>query len=203
MKTAWFNDSSLPAAMVESGFKPLRQSDHFKAIDDCFEMTSGKSLLDLGCGIAEVGSTFVDYSYTGADLPHIIEKGARKKNPNLNFFHFDACEDDYAFIANYDIVLMNSFISEIPNWYKVLSRVLVNAESFVIIHRQEVTEQISFLQQYTTYANLKTTKSVINYNQLTTLFERSGYEIKLELNSFSYDNNQKTFLLKKIEEQDG
>ena len=66
-----------------------------------------------------------------------------------------------------------------------------------------MTEQISFLQQYTTYANLKTTKSVINYNQLTTLFERSGYEIKLELNSFSYDNNQKTFLLKKIEEQDG
>ena len=45
-----------------------------------------------------------------------------------------------------------------------------------------------------------TIKTVINYDDLIMLFERSGYEIKLEVNSFSYDNDQKTFLLRKIEE---
>ena len=69
MKTAWFNKSILPNAMINSGFKPLHQSDHFDALDKCFKMTEGDSLLDLGCGIAEAGSTFTDYSYTGADLP--------------------------------------------------------------------------------------------------------------------------------------
>ena len=202
MKTAWFNKSILPDAMVNSGFKPLHQSDHFEALDECFKMAEGNSLLDLGCGIAEAGSTFTDYSYTGADLPHIIENAARKKNPDLNFIYFEAGEDNYDFVGEYDIVLMNSFISEVPDWYRILSHVLSNAKKYIIIHRQEVTSEPSFLQEYRTYANLTTVKTVINYDDLIMLFERSGYQIELEVNSFPSDNVQKTFLLKKIEESE-
>ena len=165
-------------------------------------MAEGNSLLDLGCGIAEAGSTFTDYSYTGADLPHIIENAARKKNPDLNFIYFEAGEDNYDFVGEYDIVLMNSFISEVPDWYRILSHVLSNAKKYIIIHRQEVTSEPSFLQEYKTYANLTTVKTVINYDDLIVLFERSGYQIELEVNSFPSDNVQKTFLLKKIEESE-
>jgi|TARA_R110000868_G_scaffold81407_3_gene230385 hypothetical protein len=200
MKTAWFNKSILPNAMINSGFKPLHQSDHFDALDKCFKMTEGDSLLDLGCGIAEAGSTFTDYSYTGADLPHIIDQGARKKNPDLDFIHFEAGEDNYDFVGKYDIVLMNSFISEVPDWYRILSHVLLSAKKYIIIHRQEVTNEPSFLEEYKTYANLMTIKTVINYDDLAVLFERSGYEVKLEVDSFPYDSGQKTFLLKRIEE---
>tara|TARA_R110000765_G_scaffold348260_1_gene438345 strand:+ start:209 stop:814 length:606 start_codon:yes stop_codon:yes gene_type:complete len=197
MKTAWFNKSILPNAMINSGFKPLHQSDHFEALDKCFKMAEGESLLDLGCGIAEAGSTFTDYSYTGADLPHIIDQCALKKNPDLDFIHFEAGEDNYDFVGKYDIVLMNSFISEVPDWYRVLSHVLLGAKKYIIIHRQEVTSEPSFLQEYKTYANLMTIKTVINYDDLVVLFERSGYEIELEVDSFTYDSGQKTFLLKK------
>ena len=95
---------------------------------------------------------------------------------------------------------MNSFISEVPDWYRILSHVLLSAKKYIIIHRQEVTNEPSFLQEYKTYANLTTVKTVINYDDLITLFERSGYQIELEVNSFPSDNIQKTFLLKKIEE---
>ena len=201
MKTAWFNKSTLPHAMINSGFRPLSQSDHFKALNSCFEMISGEeSLLDLGCGIAEVGSTFTEYSYTGADLPHIIDQAARERNPDLDFVYFDADESSYEFINKYDIILMNSFISEIPNWYKTLSHVLVNAKRYIIIHRQEITDEPTFLQNYKTYANLTTTKTVINYSDLILLFQRSGYEVELEIDSFPHKNQQKTFLLRKQED---
>ena len=200
MKTAWFNKSILPDAMVNSGFKPLHQSDHFEALDECFKMAEGNSLLDLGCGIAEAGSTFTDYSYTGADLPHIIENAARKKNPDLNFIYFEAGEDNYDFVGEYDIVLMNSFISEVPDWYRILSHVLSNAKKYIIIHRQEITDEPTFLQNYKTYANLTTTKTVINYSDLILLFQRSGYEVELEIDSFPHKNQQKTFLLRKQED---
>ena len=199
-ETAWFNDNILPTAMLNSGFKPLNQSDHFTALDKSLKMSKGKTLLDLGCGIAEVGSTFTEFDYTGADLPHIIENAARVKNPNLNYAYFNANEDEYVFLNNYDIVLMNSFLSEIPDWFRVLSKVLMEAKDYVIIHRQEITSDSNFLQEYRTYGNLITPKTVLNYSDLTMLFERMGFKLLLEIDSFAYKNNQKTFLLQRHKE---
>jgi len=196
-KTAWFDNNMLPAAMLNSGFKPLRQSDHFATLDKSLSMTTGDKLLDLGCGIAEVAGTFPSYKYTGVDLPHIIENAAKVKNPEADFISFDANTDSYDFIKNYDIVLMNSFISEIPDWYRCLSNVLYNAKKYVIIHRQEITNSQSHLREYRTYAGLKTTNSVINYDELTKLFYFNEFEVVYESNSFPNDKNQKTFLLKK------
>ena len=186
--------------MLNSGFKPLSQSDHFMALDKSLKMSKGKTLLDLGCGIAEVGSTFPQFDYTGVDLPHIIENAARVKNPNFNYAYFNANEDEYDFLNNYDIVLMNSFLSEIPDWFRVLSKVLMEAKDYVVIHRQEITSDSNFLQEYRTYANLVTPKTVLNYNDLTMLFDRMGYELLFETGSFPHESNQKTFLLQRYKE---
>ena len=104
MTTAWFNEEVLPNSMLNSGFKPLAESDHFEALEQCFSRAQGKTMLDLGCGIAEASTTFKQFDYTGADLPHIIEKAAKKKNPHANFRHFNANEGDYSFLAGYDVV---------------------------------------------------------------------------------------------------
>lgn len=199
--TAWFNKNDLPSAMLNSGFKPLKESDHFKALSDSLSLVSGRKLLDLGCGIGEVATTFLDYEYTGADLSHIIDKAAKVKNPDFNFISFNANEDAYDFIANYDVVLMNGFISEIPKWYRCLNNVLYNAKKYVILHRQEVTEKQSYLREYSTYAGLKTTNSVINYEELNKMFYFNEFRVIQELNSFSNNEYQKTYLLIK-EEQD-
>ena len=199
-KTAWFNDAVLPAAMLNSGFKPLHQSDHYEALDKCMSMAEGDSLLDIGCGIAEVATTFPEYKYTGADLSHIIEQAARVKNPQTNFIAFNANKDTYDFVRDYDIVLMNSFISEMPDWYRCLNNVLYNSKGYVIIHRQEVTSDSSYLREYTTYAGLKTTNSVINYDELKRVFYFNGFDIVYETNSFPNNQKQKTFLLRRHEE---
>ena len=196
-KTAWFNNDVLPTAMLNSGFKSLKQSDHFASLEKSMSMAEGNKLLDLGCGIAEVAATFPLYEYTGADLPHIINNAARQNNPNSNFISFDANNDSYNFMQDYDIILMNSFISEIPDWYKCLSNVLCNAKKYVIIHRQEVTQKQSYLREYVTYAGLQTTNSIINHNQLHKMFYFNQFKILFETNSFPNNQNQKTFLLRK------
>ena len=196
-KTAWFDDSVLPAAMLNSGFKPLHQSDHYEALDKCMAMAEGDSLLDIGCGIAEVSTAFPAYKYTGVDLPHVIEKAARVKNPQTKFIAFNANKDSYDFVGDYDIVLMNSFISEMPDWYRCLNNVLCNSKGYIIIHRQEVTHEPSYLREYATYAGLKTTNSVINYEELKKVFYFNEFEILYEADSFPNNNRQKTFLIKK------
>ena len=198
--TAWFNDAVLPAAMLNSGFKPLHQSDHYEALDKCMSLAEGESLLDIGCGIAEAATTFPAYKYTGVDLPHVIEQAARVKNPQTNFIAFNANKDTYDFVRDYDIVLMNSFISEMPDWYRCLNNVLYNSKEYVIIHRQEVTSDSSYLREYTTYADLKTTNSVINYDELKRVFYFNGFDIVYETNSFPNNQKQKTFLLRRHEE---
>lgn len=200
--TAWFNESDLPGAMLNSGFKPLRESDHFKALSDSLSLVTPGKLLDLGCGIGEVAITFPKYEYTGADLSHIIDKAAKVKNPDFNFISFDANKDAYDFMANYDVILMNSFISEIPNWYRCLNNVLYNAKKYVILHRQEVTEKQSYLREYTTYAGLKTTNSVINYEELNKMFYFNEFKVIQELNSFPNNKYQKTYLLIKEGQDD-
>jgi SAM-dependent methyltransferase len=160
-------------------------------------MSEGNSLLDIGCGIAEAATAFPGYKYTGVDLPHIIEKAARVKNPQTKFIAFNANKDSYDFVGDYDIVLMNSFINEIPDWYKCLNNVLYNSRGYVVIHRQETTSEQSHLREYTTYAGLRTTNSVINYDELKRVFYFNELNIIYETNSFPNNQKQKTFLLRK------
>jgi len=197
MKTAWFDEEKIVESMNNSGFKPLRESDHFPSLRECFNKVKGKTLFDLGCGAGEAFSAFKNFDYTGADLPHVIDNVARSKNKDGNFLHFDANEGDYSILKEFDVVLMNSFLSEIPDWYRILSNVLLNAEKFVILHRQEVTDKETRLETYPTYGGLLTTKTVINYEILTRIFELNEFNIIHEVNSFKNTDSQKTFLISK------
>jgi hypothetical protein len=201
MKTAWHDKNILPKSMVNSGFKCLEESDHFDALQACFDMVGdSKTLLDLGCGAAEVSRVFNKFDYTGADLPHIIEKVSMVKNPNAKYIKFDIEKDNLHFLSDKDVVLMNGIVSEIPNWYLALSKVLDVAEKYIILHRQTVTDEKSSLVEYKTYGGLPTTNSVINYEDLVRLFEMNSFEKIYEANSFVYDDACKSFVFRKQEE---
>lgn len=199
MKTAWFDEENLPFAMVSSNFKNLEDSEHFYSLSECFNKAKeASSIIDLGCGAGEVGRVFsTNYKYTGADLPHIIEKVSKLKNPNNNYLYFNAEDSDMNFIHEFDIVLMNSFLSEIPNWYLVLSKILTNSKKYIIIHRQSITKEASKNEEYSTYANLKTINTIINYKSFIKLFEMNNFEKIFETQSFVDNKDKHTFLFKK------
>jgi SAM-dependent methyltransferase len=201
-KTAWHNEDTLPSSMLNTRFKSLSESNHFSSLNRCIELAGGSSLIDIGCGAGEVRNTFSQYQYTGADLPHIIENVLLKKNPGTNFIEFDANETDFSFLRDFDVVLMNGFLSEVPEWFMILNKVLANSNRNVIIHRQEVTQNESHIGKYQTYGNLVTEKTIINYNELMNLFKFNGFSVIVETNSFDYQDNNKTFLVRKVDFDD-
>ena len=196
-KTAWHNVDTLPNSMLNAGFKPLSESDHFKSLSKCIESCKGSTILDIGCGLAEPFTAFKNLDYTGVDLPHMIEDVSKKKNPGAKYISIDADQTDFEFVKDYDIVLMNSFLSEMPNWYLTLSKILFHAEGDIVIHRQEVCDEPSHVAEYRTYANLVTQKSVINRNELCNIFQLNDFRIILEEESFDHPTNQRTYLLRK------
>lgn len=203
MKTAWFDDETLPYAMLNSQFKKLEESEHFNSLLNCFsKIENCHSIIDLGCGTGEVGRVFSDFSYVGADLPHIIEKVSKIKNPKNNYIKFDIEKDSLDFLKKYDIVVMNGFISEIPNWYLALSKVLLNSNKYIILHRQSITNDKTSLFEYNTYGSLKTTNNVINYKELNNLFEMNCFEKIFETYSFDIKDEKMTFLFRKKDDKD-
>lgn len=205
-KTGWYNHEELPKAMLNAvegriaGWKQLEDSDHFFSLKNSFVCCSGgNTLLDLGCGAAEVSRVFKNFDYTGADLPHIIEKVSKKRNPDKNYVFFDANSDNYSFLKIYDIILMNSFLSEIPDYFKVLNNILFYSKKYIIIHRQLFEEDgDSRIEDYYSYANIKTTKTIINYKEFLNLCEKNDFEVISNQNSDNNSKNLKTIVLKKI-----
>jgi hypothetical protein len=197
MKTAWYDDKNLPNSMLNAGFKPLKESDHFGALDECVKLSDGKTLLDIGCGAAEVALTYPEWEYTGADLPHIISDVSKVSSPSQNYIGFDANETSFEFVKDYDLVLMNSFLSEVPEWYTILNKILIHATGDVLIHRQEVTHSESHLDNYITYGNLPTVKTVINYEDMVNTFKFNGFSIVRATRSFPYESHHRTFLFRK------
>jgi|10_taG_2_1085330.scaffolds.fasta_scaffold97040_2 SAM-dependent methyltransferase len=201
MKTAWYNTDALPTSMLTAGFRPLQESDHFASLSRCVELSDGRTLLDIGCGTAEASAAFPQWDYTGADLPHIIEKVSKVSNPSGKYISIDANETNFEFTKQYDLILMNSFLSEVPEWYIILNKILLHSEGDILIHRQEITNTETHLDNYTTYGNLPTIKTILNYENLMNTFRFNGFGLVEECQSFPYNSNHRTFLFRKDEAQ--
>lgn len=179
-KTAWY-DQKMPEKMMETHFPHIIYSDHFASLKKCFDLISNdaNNLLDVGCGKAEISDAFPEYKYCGADLPHIIQKVSKISKPSLEYVEFDAIMSDMDFVSSFDIVVMNSFLSEIETADEILCKVLKYAPKYVIIHRQEIKDKDG-TEEYFTYGGLKTTKYTFNRDQLEKAIESSGFTKLLE-----------------------
>ena len=90
---------------------------------------------------------------------------------------------------------MNSFLSEIPDYFRILNKVFFYSKKYIIIHRQEFDSNSTYLQNYNSYANLQTTKTVIQRNEFDNVCDKNNIDIKIELNSLHSQANLKTLLL--------
>tara|TARA_R110000824_G_scaffold257015_4_gene445999 strand:- start:778 stop:1395 length:618 start_codon:yes stop_codon:yes gene_type:complete len=198
-KTAWHNQK-MPESMMDAHFPHIVNSDHFKAIKQCFgHISEAKSLIDLGCGKAEISEAFPEYEYCGADLPHIIQKVSKISKSSLEYIEFDAIICSMDFVSSFDIVVMNSFLSEIEKADEILCKVLKYAPKYVVIHRQEIKDKEG-REEYLTYGGLKTTKYTFDRNQLEKVIESSGFTKLFETQCLG---SLKSLVLKKSEIQDG
>lgn len=194
---AWYNNTVLPQQMIDGalgnlpGWGRLEEAGHFGVLDGLVQSIKPDSIADLGCGAAEVGRVYPSVNYTGLDLPHIIENVAKVVNPNLKYIEFDANKSDFTIFKDFDLIICNGFISELPNPLEILNKLLINMGKYLIIHRQYFDESTR-LDTYKTYGNLDTVRSHIGLQDFNSLLT-NHIIIKEENNVFG-----KSILIEKI-----
>lgn len=202
---AWYDKDIVPSEMVKGakaeipGWKKLEYTDHFKVLDESIKSIDVKSIVDIGCGAAEIGRLYDSLEYLGVDLHHVIEGVAKVVNPNLEYLQFDANESSFDFLENYDLVLMNGFLSEMPDPIEILESVLSNSLNYVIIHRQDFTDSLdTFIRTYNSYGGIQATNSVINLEEFKIICHKYGFCITIKDSNLG---GKKTILLQKIKAQ--
>jgi 2-polyprenyl-3-methyl-5-hydroxy-6-metoxy-1,4-benzoquinol methylase len=200
---AWYDDTIVPREMIRGakaeipGWKTLENTTHFLALDSLVKKSGGESIVDIGCGAAEVGRIYSNMKYAGADLPHIIEGVAEKVNPGKVYIKFDANESNkFDVIKEYDIILMNSFLSELSNPLEFLEKSLQNSKKYIIIHRQDFNNEKTFLENYKSYGGKLATSANINYKELAALVEKYNFEIAENISS-NLDNKRSVLIKRK------
>tara|TARA_R110000824_G_scaffold232511_1_gene420566 strand:+ start:7605 stop:8228 length:624 start_codon:yes stop_codon:yes gene_type:complete len=189
----WVTDKDIAAEMLRAargeipGFKSLELTEHFKSLSAAFLRAADvNSILDLGCGAAEFGRLYGFFDYTGADLPHMIENVAKKKNPNLNFVTLDAYNSDFKFISEYDLVLVNAFISEVSKADEIFEKILDNSKNYILIHRQKIQRfndcNVKYME-YIGYLNKTYTCSVFSADYFSDILEEKGYNVAAKIPS--------------------
>lgn len=205
VKSAWYNSDLLPGEMVKGakgeipGWKKLENSDHFLILDKFIKELKPESICDMGCGSGEISRIYPDLGFLGLDLPHIIEKVSLMVNPGKNYMKFDANDqEDFTFLNEYDLLIMNGFLSEMKNPIGILEKIMNQYRGNLIIHRQDITDSEGFLEKYNTYAGIETTNSFINIKELEKSCFMNKYEIKKIENSGMPGSNKKTILIECI-----
>lgn len=177
IKSAWYNKDILCTEMIRgalglNGWARLEHSGHFKYLNTLVQKINFQSILDLGCGAGELGRVYSNkYKYKGFDLEHIIETVSKRVNPQLSYGYFDAYTSDFGFLKNNDLVIANSFLSEIDSPIDILNKILINIDKYFLIHRQIFSDQDTHIVQYGTYGSLETSRSIINFKQFENLIK--------------------------------
>ena len=196
--TAW-NNKEISDHMMQTNFPPLQNSNHFAPLKMCIDAfcSDCESVLDIGCGKAEFATAFPNFDYTGADLEHMIENVSKKSRPMLKYVTFDAQQDDYSIMGEFDLVVMNSFLSEMPNGPQILDSILENVSGYVLIHRQELHQTKDYLTEYKTYGGLSTMNYTMSKTTLDHLLKKNDCTLLVDIESFPNDKKRRTLLIEK------
>jgi len=196
--TAW-NNGDICNHILNTNFPPLNKSNHFHALNKCVERIKPdiNNVLDLGCCKAEFSDAFPDIDYCGADLSHIIENVSKKLRPDNKYINLNADMDSLSILYDFDLIVMNSFLSEMKNPLKTLHSVLTYSKKYVIIHRQDIVNHPTRLETYKTYGGLETVNSLINIEDFNHITKSNRFHVVMVLDSYEDSQTKKTILLSK------
>lgn len=174
---------------------------HFSAFTELLQATqiTGTELLDLGCGTGLLSEFCHDFVYRGADLPKIIAGCAMRNYPGYFYKSCDITVDSLHWLKNYPIIVLNGVIDIMEFPLQVLEEILFNCDKYLIIHRQEITEQgLTEVHKNGSYGGY-TYHSKISRNDFNSLLQINGFtvvkEIRLEFGN--WENGGSSFLLKR------
>jgi len=171
---------------------------HYKSFNELLSLCGTGKLLDLGTGTARISQFCKNFEFYGADLPHIISGCSMRNYPQYFYRSVDLIEDNLAWIRKFDVIVLNGVIDIMENGKYILERVLTHANKYVLIHRQEITENGKTHSVINPSYNSKTWHSVINRAEWNEVIERMGFEIVKENSPgfTNWENNGSSFLLK-------
>tara|TARA_Y100001973_G_C5143088_1_gene303979 strand:- start:808 stop:1206 length:399 start_codon:yes stop_codon:yes gene_type:complete len=130
----------------------------------------------------------------------MIEQVAKRRRPHLDYIIFDASKDDFNFCRYFDVILMNSFLSELKNPLEILNKILTSNPTYVIIHRQDIKELDKEYekQTYDPYdSKIQAVNTIINRKSFEEVLRKNSYSIKVETTSFVGLPDKKTMLIVK------
>ena len=171
---------------------------HYKSFNELLNLCGTGKLLDIGTGTARISQFCKNFEFVGADLPHILSGCAMRNYPKYKYQSIDIIEDNLAWIREYDVIVLNGVIDVMENGLYILERILTHSKKFVLIHRQEITENGKTHSKVNPSYNSHTFHSIINRKDWNDLIDRMGFEIIKENSPgfTNWENNGSSFLLK-------
>lgn len=161
--------------------------------------TKDAELLDLGTGTALISEFCTEHKFFGADLPHILAGCAMRNYPQYFYRALNIISDDLTWIEKYPILTMNAVIDVMEKPLEILDRVLKHTQEYLIIHRQEITEQGETRVTKNPSYNSFTYHSIINRADFIDVIENNHFSIikELPLEFGNWENGGSSFLLRK------
>lgn len=201
--TCWYAAdcvSEMNRAFDEAKGKDLAR--HLGVFNELLRSTDLKNvnLIDLGCGTALLSEFCQGFNYTGADLPAILGGAAMRNYPDLFYRACDLVNNDLAWISHYEIAVLNAVIDIMQFPLQVLSKVLINAGQYVIIHRQEITEKgKTRVEPGPGYGKQPAFHSIINRQDFINLVNAHHFDVVQELGLpfGNWENGGSSFLLRR------
>lgn len=175
---------------------------HFAGFNELLaQCPTGSKLIDLGTGTAFTSELCKNFFFEGADLEHIIEGCAKRNYPQYKYHVCDIEEDSLAFLNGYPVVVLNGVLDVMQSPLSILSRILTHANRFVLIHRQEVTEDGKSHYTVMPSYSSSTYHSIVNRTEFSNRVTDMGFRIvdEKKLTFGNWENGGASFLLERIE----
>jgi predicted SAM-dependent methyltransferase len=202
--TCWYNDYVVTEmnAFYDDHVKHKAPAGHLNTFAELLKLVNGSgNLLDLGCGTASLAPHCKEFVYYGADLAHVIS-GCAMRNFPIGFYRVsDIVWDNLSWIENggFKVVVMNALLDVMQQPTEMLEKLLPSIPHYLLIHRQEITEEgETRVTKKTSYTG-QTYHSIINRKEFNAILEKYNMEIIKELCcSFDdWENGGSSFLLKR------
>jgi hypothetical protein len=158
-------------------------------------------LLDFGCGVGHYSELLERYfpgrfAYTGCDFSEPMIEAARARWPDREFLVDDLFENDLD-LGSFDVLVAGALIDVLDEWERALNVLLGSGADYVLLHRQQVTEDDSHVEVVGGYTGQLTYRTYVTRGELLAIGTRNGCELVGEL---EVDGPVRTFLFRRVQE---
>jgi len=183
---------------------------HFKHFQNLLKLVPlpqgahSSTLVDIGCGTGYLQEFCGKWSYIGVDMPEVIEGCLKRNYPetNVNCEWLDIVKDPFPHHLSiyHTLNVLNGVLDVMQYPIFFLEKALKASSHYLIIHRQEITEQGQTTSIKKPSYNSYTYHSIISRRDFNDTVLHMGFEIvaeeKLEC-GFPWENGGSSFLLKR------